>query len=159
MVLLVCFTIVQYLIPDYNISFQVYFNEESVFSTVEETSQCLQERRSICMSVCHSDGWSSISVIVWNPMSVQGPRRLYRVGGTKGQVQYITMLNTRLVAQIRQWFADNEGFLWTVVYHVVRWRLYRCFYRIPEIETHERPGDSGDIKPTNENYVVLLRES
>ena len=50
------------------------------------------------------------SVMVWSVISSKGLGRLYIVEGTMRQDQYKKVLETRLLPQIRDWFADGEKF-------------------------------------------------
>ena len=57
--------------------------------------------------------WSvkhSISVVVWSIISGKGSGHLYFVQGTMKQDQYITLLENRLILQVKEWF-PNEDFI------------------------------------------------
>ena len=48
--------------------------------------------------------------MVWSAISVHGSNRLHIVLGTMNGVKYISMRNSRLLPQVRDWFEQNLAF-------------------------------------------------
>lgn len=85
--------------------------------------------------------------------------RLYFVEGTMRQDQYKKVLETRLLPQIKDWFADDEGYIFMqdgAPCHTAK--SIRKFLEESNIPVLDWPGNSPDMNPIENVWEFMKRE-
>ena len=85
------------------------FSDESTIAVLDDRAQSVRRRQGEEFKPkCLKKTLKFPSkIMVWGAISVHGPSRLHIVEGTMNGAKYISMLNSRLLPQIRNWFEQE----------------------------------------------------
>ena len=140
---------------------QVCFSDESVFQVMCDKGQYVRRRVNeefhpacVVSTVKHPT-----SVMVWSVISGKGLGRLQIVQGTMRQDQYKTILENRLIPQIRDWFPDGESFHFMqdgAPCHTAKG--VKTFLQSKNIPLLDWPGNSPDMNPIQSMWEIVKRK-
>ena len=96
--------------------------------------------------------------MVWGAISVHGPSRLHIVEGTMNGAKYISMLNSRLLPQIRNWFEQEPCIFQqdSAACHTAK-AVY-AWFKTNKIKVLKWPGNSPDMNPIESMWNQLKDE-
>lgn len=139
---------------------QVCFSDESIFSVEEETSQYVRRKEGeafhpdcVKQTVKHPT-----SVMVWSVFSWYGCGRLYIVEGTMRHEQYIKVLKTRLIPQVREWFGQNEFIFMQDGAPCHKAKKVMEFFRENNVKVLDWPGNSPDMNPIENLWAITKKK-
>ena len=98
-------------------------------------------------------------IMVWGAISVHGPSRLHIVEGTMNGAKYISMLNSRLLPQIRNWFEQQPCIFQqdsAAPCHTAK-AVY-AWFKTNKIKVLKWPGNSPDMNPIESMWNQLKDE-
>ena len=89
---------------------QVVFSDESTISILEDRVQTVRRRKGEefdpqCLKKTVK---FPQKLMVWGAISVDGTSRIYIVSGTMNSQKYISVLQTRLLPQIKDWQCESD---------------------------------------------------
>ena len=138
----------------------VVFSDESTFQILTDKAVFVRRRsgeqhKSECTvkTVKHPT-----SVMIWSCISSKGTGRLYIVQGMMKQDQYKTVLQTRLIPQVREWFPDGETFTFMhdgAPCHMAK--SITAFLKDQKIEVLKWPGNSPGMNPIENLWELVKR--
>jgi len=139
---------------------KVVFSDESTFEILADKAQFVRRRTGeqhhpecVVTTVKHPT-----SIMVWSCISTKGTGRLYIVQGTMKQDQYKTVLQTRLIPQLREWFPNGERVTFMqdgAPCHTAK--SIKEFLVNENIPLLEWPGNSPDMNPIESIWELVKR--
>ena len=89
---------------------QVFFSDESTISILDDSVQTVRRRKGEefdpqCLKKTVK---FPQKIMIWGDISVHGTSRLHIVSGTMNAQKYISVLQTRLLPQIKDWQCESD---------------------------------------------------
>ena len=97
-------------------------------------------------------------IMVWGAISVHGPSRLHIVEGTMNGAKYISMLNSRLLPQIRNWFEQEPCIFQQDSAPCHTAKAVYAWFKTNKIKVLKWPGNSPDMNPIESMWNQLKDE-
>ena len=97
-------------------------------------------------------------IMVWGAISVHGPSRLHIVEGTMNGAKYISMLNSRLLPQIRNWFEQEPCIFQQDSAPCHTAKAVYAWFETNKIKVLKWPGNSPDMNPIESMWNQLKDE-
>ena len=97
-------------------------------------------------------------IMVWGAISVHGPSRLHIVEGTMNGAKYISMLNSRLLPQIRNWFEQESCIFQQDSAPCHTAKAVYAWFKTNKIKVLKWPGNSPDMNPIESMWNQLKDE-
>ena len=97
-------------------------------------------------------------IMVWGAISVHGPSRLHIVEGTMNGAKYISMLNSRLLPQIRNWFEQEPCIFQQDSAPCHTAKAVYAWFKTNKIKVLKWPGNSPDMNPIESMWSQLKDE-
>lgn len=140
---------------------KVVFSDESTFEILADKARFVRRRSGeqhkpecTVSTVKHP-----ASIMVWSCISSKGTGRLYIVQGTMKQDQYKTVLETRLIPQLQEWFTNGERVTFMqdgAPCHTAK--SVKAFLASKNIPLLDWPGNSPDMNPIENLWELVKRK-
>ena len=97
-------------------------------------------------------------IMVWGAISVHGPCRLHIVEGTMNGAKYISMVNSRLLPQIKNWFEQEPCIFQQDSAPCHTAKAVYAWFKTNKIKVLKWPGNSPDMNPIESMWNQLKDE-
>ena len=136
------------------------FSDESTIAVLEDRVQSVRRRQGEEFKPeCLKKTLKFPSkIMVWGAISVHGPSRLHIVEGTMNGAKYISMLNSRLLPQIRNWFEQEPCIFQQDSAPCHTAKAVYAWFKTNKIKVLKWPGNSPDMNPIESMWNQLKDE-
>jgi len=138
----------------------VIFSDESTIAVLDDRVQSVRRRQGEEFKPeCLKKTLKFPSkIMVWGAISVHGPSRLHIVEGTMNGAKYISMLNSRLLPQIRDWFEQEPCIFQQDSTPCHTAKAVYAWFKTNKIKVLKWPGNSPDMNPIESMWNQLKDE-
>jgi len=99
-----------------------------------------------------------LSIMIWSVINYKGTGRLYIVDGTMRQQQYLSVLETRFLPQVKEWFPNSEFILMHDSAPCHEAKSVSEWLKKSKIHVLDWPGNSPDMNPVENVWEALKKE-
>lgn len=135
---------------------RVAFSDESTFECQMANSRCVWQLPGSPPPV-HQKVKHPTKVMVWGIISYKGPGRLHVVEGMMDKNQYLRVIQTRVIPQLRQWFTSLDDCIFmqdSAPCHTAK--IIKEYLQTSNVNVLPWPGNSPDLNPI-ENIWGLMK--
>ena len=135
------------------------FSDESTIAVLDDRVQSVRRRQGEefkpeCLKTLKFPS----KIMVWGAISVHGPSRLHIVEGTMNGAKYISMLNSRLLPQIRNWFEQEPCIFQQDSAPCHTAKAVYAWFKTNKIKVLKWPRNSPDMNPIESMWNQLKDE-
>ena len=136
------------------------FSDESTIAVLDDRVQSVRRRQGEeFKSECLKKTLKFPSkIMVWGAISVHGPSRLHIVEETMNGAKHISMLNSRLLPQIRNWFEQEPCIFQQDSAPCHTAKAVYAWFKTNKIKVLKWPGNSPDMNPIESMWNQLKDE-